>query len=244
MTAHVALDANVHKHLKLNSAKVEEMGADLHMIPVVVSEFMKLVVQFPILFTKHADTGAFTCICLTGFEDGENLFWQNAEFDALYIPLNVSRHPFFVGSDDTQKNDYVICFDTDSQILNTEEGDSIFNADGSASPILVNAQEQLSELLIGEKQTSAFIEVLLELDLLVPLALEITLASGESKTIKGLYSIDEDKLNALNENQLAQLQANGYLQAAYTQVASLGQIYGLIQKKNQRDGAPNPWMQQ
>lgn len=244
MTAHVALDAQAHKHLKLDATKVEEMGADLHMIPVVLSEFMKLVVQYPILFTKHAETGEFTCICLTGFTPGENLFWHNAEFDALYIPLNVRRHPFFVGHDDTGKQDYVICFDANSPILNTEQGDAIFNDDGSASEVLINAQDQLSELLVGERETQSFIQALLDANLLVPLSLDITLGSGIQTTVKGLYSIDEDKLNALGPAQLAQLNHKGYLQAAYTQVASLGQIYSLIQRKNHRDNAPNPWMQQ
>lgn len=243
MTAHVALDVNVHKHLKLDPARVEEAGADLHMIPVVVSEFMKLVVQYPIVFTKHAETGAFSCICLTGIEEGENLFWHNAQFETLYVPHNISRQPFVVGNDDTGKNDYVLCFDTDSKILNSEEGKAIFNADGSASQVLTDAQQSLSALLYGEKQTSMFIELLLDMDLIVPLTLEITLASGANKTIQGLYSIDEDKLNALNNTQLAKLHTSGFLQSAYTQVASLGQIYRLIELKNQRDAAPDVLMQ-
>jgi hypothetical protein len=243
MTAHVALDVNVHKHLKLDPTRVEEAGADLHMIPVVVSEFMKLVVQYPIVLTKHAETGAFSCICLTGIEEGENLFWHNAQFDALYVPHNISRQPFVVGNDDTGKNDYVLCFDTDSKILNSEKGKAIFNADGSASQVLTNAQESLTALLYGEKQTSMFIELLLDMDLIVPLTLEITLASGANKTIQGLYSIDEDKLNALNNSQLNKLHTSGFLQSAFTQVASLGQIYRLIELKNQRDAAPDVLMQ-
>ena len=254
MTAHVALDVNVHKHLKLDPTRVEEAGADLHMIPVVVSEFMKLVVQYPIVLTKHAETGAFSCICLTGIEEGENLFLHNAQFDsqisfciidsnALYVPHNISRQPFVVGNDDTGKNDYVLCFDTDSKILNSEKGKAIFNADGSASQVLTNAQESLTALLYGEKQTSMFIELLLDMDLIVPLTLEITLASGANKTIQGLYSIDEDKLNALNNSQLNKLHTSGFLQSAFTQVASLGQIYRLIELKNQRDAAPDVLMQ-
>ena len=106
-----------------------------------------------------------------------------------------------------------------------------------------SAQESLTALLYGEKQTSMFIELLLDMDLIVPLTLEITLASGANKTIQGLYSIDEDKLNALNNSQLNKLHTSGFLQSAFTQVASLGQIYRLIELKNQRDAAPDVLMQ-
>ena len=82
---------------------------------------------------------------------------------------------------------------------------------------------------------------MLKFKLLLPLALDITFANKQSSQVKGLYSIDEDKLQALSGEQLAELNQAGYLQAAYTQLASLGQIYTLIDRKNKRMASPSPW---
>lgn len=242
MASLVALDAKEHRNLKVNSSKVEEVGADLHMVPVVVSEFTKLIVNYPILFTKNADTGQFSCIGLMGFEQGENLFWQEREFKTVYVPLNITRHPFYLGKDDNSDDDYVICVNRDSDLLSQTQGESIFNNDGSATSILRAAQEDLTQLVEGERQTQDFIESLSSLGLIVPLSLDITLESGEKKTINGLYSIDEEKMENLSAEQLVSLNRNGFLQAAYTQIASLSHIYSLISLKNERD-ANNPWFQ-
>ena len=43
-------------------------------MPVVVSEFPLLAVHYPILLSKDADTGAFYCGAMLGFDAGENLF--------------------------------------------------------------------------------------------------------------------------------------------------------------------------
>jgi len=243
MTSLTALDAKAHKHLRVDLNKVEEMGADLHMSPVVVSEFNKLIVHYPILFSKHIDTGQFSCVCLMGLQEGENLFWQQGRFNAIYIPLMISRHPFFVGKDDTGEHDYVICLNSDCHSLSETQGEPLFNEDGSAAPLLNSAKQQLAELLVGEQQTGTFIELLVQLDLLVPLSLDITFASGEKQTVKGLYSIDEDKLQSLPIEQLQRLRDGQCLHAAYTQLASLGQIYHLIEMKNKRAATTTPWTQ-
>lgn len=241
MTKLVALNNQSHKHLKVDPAKVEEVGADLHMLPVVISEFQKLVVDYPILFSKNAETGQFVCVALAGFEEGENLFWQGGKLDTLYTPLNIARHPFFIGKDEQSGDNYVICVDEQSPCLSELHGEALFDQDGQATPYLQDAQATLAELIQGEQQTAGLIQRLLKLELLVPLTLDISFENGESKQIKGLYSVDEDKLNTLPADTLKALQQEGVLQAIYTQLASLGQIYALIDKKNQRQEKGNPW---
>ena len=154
MTTLTALDATAHKNLRVDMAKVEEIGADMHMIPVVMSEFLKLIVHYPILFTKNSDTGMFNCVCLMGLQEGENLFWQHAAFNAIYIPLNITRHPFFVGDDETGKDQYVICLNKDSDSLSATQGEPLFNQDGSATPILDEAKQKLAALNAKENRSN------------------------------------------------------------------------------------------
>lgn len=241
MSKLVALNPLHHRHLKVDTKKVEEYGADLHMIPVGVNEFAKIVAQFPILFTKNAQTGQFNCIALTGFEEGENLFWQNAQFDSVYIPLSVMRQPFFVGQDEQSGQDYVMCINELSSVLSKTEGEALFDENGQATPFLAQAQECLAQLVSGEQQTFDYIQMLNDLKLLVPLSLEFTFVDDQSRKIQGLYSIDEDKLKQLDGKTLEKLNSSGSLQLMYTQIASLAQIYVLLNKKNQKLGEVDPW---
>ena len=241
MTRLVAIDNHIHRNLTVDPAKAQEMGADLHMLPVVTSEYLKLVVQFPILFTKNADTGQFVSVALMGFQPGENLFWQEAKLETLYTPLNISRHPFFVGKDEQSGDNYVMCIDTDSAAVSDTHVEPLFDQQGKASDYLKGAQDTLSQLIAGERDTLAFIQTLNELQLLVPLTLEITFENGESTKVKGMYSVDEDKLGVLSADELKRLRDAGYLSLIYTQIASLGQIYALIDKKNQRNNQTSPW---
>jgi hypothetical protein len=241
MSKMVALNQQAHSNIHVLADKVEEQAADLHMVPVVTSEWLKLVAQFPILFTKHVQTGHFICVALMGFEPGENLFWQQAKFHSVYLPLNIARLPFFVGQDEHSGDNYVLCIDEQSEVISGHHGQSLFTADGQASDYLRNTQAKMAQLVQGEKDTKALLDMLLTHKLLVPLALDITFENGQSKILKGLYGIDEEKLNGLPADVLLALQASGYLQLIYTQIASLAQIYVLIDKQNKRQQQSSPW---
>lgn len=240
----VALDNQSHRNIRVDTSKVEEAGADLNMVPAFVTEFLKLVVHYPILFSKNAETGQFVCIALLGFEEGQNLFWKNAKWNSIYTPLSITRHPFFVAEDDLINGNYLVCIDMDNQAVNQKHGERLFNSDGQTTRFLELAQSSLIELLEGEKQTTELIEVLLSLDLLVPLALDITFNDGENKMIKGIYTVDEDKLDNLTRDGFETLKNSGFLQSVYTQIASLGQIYTLIHNKNLRDEQLSPWLKE
>jgi hypothetical protein len=62
MTSLVALDTLWHRQVHIDEKKVEETAADLHLIPLVVSEFTQALAQFPILFSKNTETGQFACV--------------------------------------------------------------------------------------------------------------------------------------------------------------------------------------
>jgi hypothetical protein len=242
----VALNSQAHNMLRVNTEKIAEHGADLQMIPVVISEFLKLVVQFPILFSKNVETGQFVCVALMGLEEDENLFWQNAQFNSIYIPLNIARQPFFVGQDEQSGDDYVVCIDLQSNTLSESPSEGkqelLFDPQGAASVYLQTAQSLLAQLINGEQQTTEFIQTLLIHELLVPLSLDITFEDNRSCKINGLYSVDEDKLASLDVGVLTELNAKGLLQPIYTQLASLGQIYALIDKQNRRNAETSPWL--
>jgi hypothetical protein len=232
----VTLNNRAHRHIAVDTDRVEALGAEERMIPVVLSEFSKLIVQYPILLTKNAATGQFVCVALLGFEQGENLFWNGTGWDGIYTPLNITRQPFFVGTDEQDGNAHLICLDTESPCLSSDrdKGESLFDGEGRETDFLTGIKQTLAGLIESENETRQFVEALAMHDLVVPLSLDITFANNDSRKLQGIYSIDEDKLEQMSSAVRDEFFARGYLKPIYTMIASLGHIYGLIQRKNQR----------
>ena len=79
-----------------------------------------------------------------------------------------------------------------------------------------------------------FMNALQELNLLESFVLDVELNDGSQHRLIGFYTINEDKLAALDEATVARLHKNGYLQAIYMTVASLSQFRELIARKNRK----------
>jgi hypothetical protein len=236
----IALDQQAHNAIRINTQTVEAQASQLNMVPVVISEFLKLAVQFPIGLTKNKDTGRFVCVAMFGFQDGENLFIENQQWDALYLPLQIRRQPFFLGNSEQGDDQFVVCIDTSHKSIEQKNSDAvseteaIFDKEGNATPYLENVKAMLAELLNGEAATQAFIKTLAELKLLQPMQLEITFANGESTRVEGIYTINEMHLQNLSKDEIADLHQKNYLAPIYTMMTSIGHIYGLVDRKNKR----------
>jgi len=239
MTRLVTINNKTHLKLKIDPRKAEIHGAKLHLIPAVLSEFSDLAVQYPILLAKNEDNGQFTFSAMFGFKAGENLYWQHNTWQGLYLPLQIRRQPFFTASKDadgqqTNDNTYAVCIDMDSPTVTAEGDAALFNDSGLDSDYFQQAKTVLMQLIKGEKRNTELIKHLLKMDLIQPLSLEITFVNQQSTTLNGLYTINQEKLAKLNNKQVLTLHQEGFLSAIHTMITSLGQVHGLIDKKNQQ----------
>lgn len=234
----VAVDNKNHLNLKVDPNKAELHGAELHLIPVVISEFTNLALQYPIVLTKNGDTGQFVCAAMLGFEEKENLFWQNGAWQGLYVPLQIRRQPFFVGSSDSQEaeqknnSDYIVCIDTDSPTICSEKGLALFDERGLDTEYFQHAKSCLAQLLAGEADNKIFIEHLQQMDLIQSMTLEVTFANQHSTKLNGLYTIDQEKLAKISDEQILILHKKGLFPSIYMLITSLGQMHELIARKN------------
>jgi hypothetical protein len=235
MASLVPVDNKKHSNLKVDPNKVECHGADLHLIPVVLSEFVDLAVQYPIVLAKNEETGKFAFTVLLGFEVGENLYWQNEEWQGLYLPLQIRRQPFSVSQNDSNNNgDYDVFIDTESPTIVPEGGASIFDDRGFETEFFQQSKSCLVQLLSGEADNQWLLECLQNMDLIEALSLDITFSNQKLTKLNGLYTINQDKLEALNDEQLLTLHKTNLLSPIYTLINSLGQIHALIDLKNQK----------
>jgi hypothetical protein len=231
----VELSRSEHAGLRIRADRVEASAAHQHLIPIVVSEFRKAATQYPIVFAKHPETGRFAPYVLNGLGVEENLFWSGTELDVAYVPLNVRRQPFYLGTGN------VLGIDLDHPSVDATGQKTIVNADGSDSAYLKEMFTLLGELVSGKDATEQFIATALSLDLVAPIRLDIVLDDKTPLQLHGLYGIDEDKLRQLDEREVAQLWKAGYLDLIYSVLIASGQIFKLIRLRNQRIALGRAW---
>jgi hypothetical protein len=240
MTHLVAVDNKNHLNTKIDLSKIEQHGADLHLVPVVLSEFIHLAVQYPIVLTKHGETGQFVFSAMLGFEKNENLFWQEEQWQGLYVPLQVRRQPFFIEAIEHQNNsehdnnELVVCVNMESPALSNNTGEALFDINGQESTFFQEAKDLLAQLLTGEKENNLLLESLTLMGLIQPMSLDITFVDQSSTKLWGLYTIDQEKLTSLSKEQVLTLYQAGLLPSIYTMITSLGQVHALIDLKNKR----------
>jgi SapC protein len=237
----VELSREEHSELKIDPGLAEASAARQHLIPIVASEFRKAATQYPIVFAKNPETGRFAPYVLNGLEPEENLFWSGTKMDVAYVPLNIRRRPFFVGTDDTSSGANVLCIDIESSCLTASGQKSIVDADGSDSSYLKEILSFVGQLVDGQKLTSSFINTALSLDLLCPIALDIVLEDGKPLHVEGLYSIDEDRFRSLDKDKVARLWNEGLMDLIYSVIISTGQIFNLIRLRNERESLNRAW---
>jgi hypothetical protein len=231
----VELARSAHAGLRIRAAGAEATAASQHLIPIVVSEFRRCAIQYPIVFAKNPQDGRFAPYVLTGLAPEENLFWSGTELDVAYVPLNVRRQPFYVGGDS------VLCVDLDSPCLDEAGTSTIVDADGKDSAYLRDILAILGELLNGGAPTEKLIAKLLALNLLAPLLLDIRLDDGTPLKIQGLYGVDEDELRRLPASELSDLWSTGQLDLIYAVLLASGQIFNLVRLKNRRIALGRAW---
>jgi len=79
-----------------------------------------------------------------------------------------------------------------------------------------------------------FIDELVRLELLEVVTLEITLKSGDCNNLAGFYTINEEKLAALDGNSIANLHSKGMLEFIYMVLASHSNVVKLISRIEER----------
>lgn len=230
----VELSRSEHAGLRIRAERVEASASDQHLVPIVVSEFRKAAIQYPIVFAKHPETGRFAPYVLNGLAVKENLFWTGTELDVAYVPLNVRRQPFYAPEN-------ILCIDLDSPCVDSSGQKTLVNPDGSDSSYLQGMLSVLGELVAGKAATEQFIATLLSLELLAPLLLDILLDDKTPLQLHGLYSLDEERFRQLDAGEIAKFWQNGYLDLVYAVLLASGQIFKLIRLKNQRIAASRAW---
>lgn len=225
----VPLQNELHKTLKLTTSTTLAEFANQHMFPISVHEFVAAGAEFPVVFVKDASSEGLRSVVLTGLVPGENIY---SAFNALptYLPQIVLNYPLVLIEDPQVENQFAIGINTSSPLVQTEQGELLFTAEGEETAYLQQRKQQLIKSYDQLKITAAFIELLQQLDLLLPQSFTIEV-NGEVANLNGLFIINEQQLNALPVEQFEDLRRRGFLPAIYSQLTSLHQLGRLAMLK-------------
>ncbi|MES2419761.1 MAG: SapC family protein [Pseudomonadota bacterium] len=215
---------NHAQHASLRVSRASDGGRQFAQI--VADEFLKAAPHYPILFTKHPETGAFYAGVVMGLEQGDNLFAKDGVL-ADYRPADLERQGFYIA-------DGQLVLDREHDVFAAPDGQPIFETDGAAALPLKRVQNALHVLQAGIPETDALIGRLLAHRLLEPIDVTMSFDDGETLTLEGLYTISLDALHALSDAAALELFRTGDLQLAYAQTGSVRHLRTLGRIRNDR----------
>jgi hypothetical protein len=226
----VALNPEQHTGLRMRDAIDSDRFGQQQVVPLVVHEFAQAGSDAPVVFVKSSASGQFQAVQLVGLAAGENLLLQDGQWRGFYTPGALRMDPLRLVRTAPDSDQLAVAVDPDSPLLDTVEGELLFESDGSPSAFLGERQRALGQYFEHGEVTRAMVARLAELDLLRLQELKIDLP-GETVKVGGIYLVDEKKLAELADDVVLELHRNGFLQAVYAHLLSLQQVRRLVRLK-------------
>lgn len=227
---YIPLNKENHKDLKVAVNNAFAFAKNTHLSAASIREYAQLAASMPIVFIQDPKNAErYHTVAMLGMEQNQNLFLQGDSWKGPHVPMNIVRYPFDVRPDGDKLGVYI---DENSDAVGTEEGQPLFNEDGSPSEYLDNRQKFLGDLANSEMLTQRFIKHVAELNLLDPIQIRLTYKDGQQRNVTGMFTINEKRLIELSEDKVLELHKQGFLGALYAIMLSLGQLNRLVELSN------------
>ena len=236
----VALDRQQDRGLRLRrDADDNAHFAALNSMFIVAGEMEEACKEYPVVWIE-AGTDAngarqVAPIAVFGLTKGHNLCIDGGQWRTAYLPVMLRMHPFALArSGDAQ---YAMCRDGSSSRLSVDDGEPLFEADGTPTALTLDLQRQLEGVEVEVERTRQAGLELLRLDLLRGMRFEATLAEGGSVGVDGFLTIDEKRFAELPDAEVVRMHKNGLLRMVHAHQVSLSNMRRLANWHMQRSGA-------
>lgn len=225
MASHVELDAATHRNLRVVTGPQARFGQQVPFVGIVPAEFARIAAHHAIFLRRNSRTNQLEPGALLGFKAGENLFLTADGWTTPYVPLEFQRQPFIT-------IDGGLAIDRDSPRVQTEAGERLFLSGGHASDYLEHMRLLVTTYCDGVPAAHAYGRLLSDLGLVEPAQLDIRFADGSEARIEGLHAINRERLGALDDATIVELQRAGWLELIHIQLTSLAQVGNLIARRD------------
>jgi hypothetical protein len=230
-----ALDTVLHKELRLKTGlnAVHKLKPYTSFM-ISIGEFAEAAREYPILFVRAApdDKGRdqIAPVAVFGMRVGENLFLKDDNWVGGYIPALLRAYPFTMARIEGSDR-WAMVFDQSWEGFSKTEGTPLFDEKGEASELLNNAHKFVQELENDIERTRLACQRMLELKLLKPMRFDATLASGETLSIDGFLTLDQDLFNKLPDATIGEMHRNGLLYMLHMHHMSLNNMRRLLERR-------------
>ena len=230
------LDYTRHGKLRVKQDPGFAHARQSNLVAIVMSELGDCASNFPLAFLRNPDDQRYSQVTLLGLAKGDNVYYGEQFWSSTHVPLSIQRYPFLIGFDDKAEDGAPLapCLSTDSTLISEKDGLALYNGEGKESEFLQSRLRLLNTLWNGEQLTRQYIQRLVELDLLVPMEIDLQQQKGEARKVGGLFTIDESRLAALDAEQLKELQQRNFLSPCYLILTSLYQLKHMIRQRNRK----------
>lgn len=245
-----ALEPKKHSQIKLNSGIDIQAISQLNQTAITVEEFVPSSSSYPVFFLKNSQIGNFSSAALMGFKPTENLFvGQDTETltKVAYLPNTLTLLPFSLVNDPEDQSKLTIGVNESSQLIeqgSVVDGDdcyALFEGEDNMTPSvqLQKIEQYLMAYYQAEMTTQQFIAELNKHQLIQELEITLTFADEQTETLRGLYTINEESLNQLDDEIKLQFLQQGFYPPIHAMLASITQINRMIQL-HQKQEIENP----
>jgi hypothetical protein len=236
MSQPVLLNFERHGRLRLSDSKDFTSHKAETFVPVVFQEFYVLATEFPLVFVRNKQTGDFVPGAMMGLSEGVNLYCQTSEWQPIFIPNTFILAPLSVSQLDPNSDKADISIDEQSPLLSETVGEPLYQIDGLATDYLKKRIDHVVKVTKQSVQAVELCRYLAEKRLFItqPLTLQHT-QNSPKYAVEGVFMIDEEALESLNNEEFQELRERGLLPLIYSHLTSLQQIGRLTRLQHDAD---------
>ena len=214
-----------HGHQRWKRYESYSFAAKDTSAPLVVAEFAKACMAFPIGLVQNETSEGYTPVALLGLVQGQNLFVAaNGRWIGGYVPAAYRGYPFRLGR--TPEGQRLLCVDEGSGLLVSGDSvtdaktESFFDEAGQPADAVTKVLGFLSQVDDNREATTTVCDLLEVHKLIEPWPVVIKGPDGD-KPLAGLFRVNESAVKALKSKAVTALHKENALMAAYCQILSM-----------------------
>ncbi len=223
------LSKEKHSDFYIKSIDSLDFLQDQVLAPIYDFELANCSPWLPIVFAK--ENSQIKPFALMGLEPGKNLVINpRGKWPINFFPSIFAAFPFRLAKGEGDQN-IVAFFDDGSLITKDNNGERLFNEDGTASKVLDHYIQLLKRIDQGNRRVVEACSNLAEMDFLEPITIKGGVDSKKDISLQGILRINPQKFKDIGDKKFMQLRQSNALDFCYAHFFSMGGIMKLQQFK-------------
>jgi len=220
------LSSERHAKKSLSLTPDYSFSLDTNSVPITAMECSRAMQNYPIVFSSGDPV---VPVAVLVRREAKNQFIEpdGAWRAGAYIPAYIRRYPFIL-MESTDKLQFTLCVDEDSNLLVDGDSQPLFEGD-TATEVANRAVEFCSAYQGEHSFTIEFTAAMEKYGLLVDNRASATLKSGEQLSLSGFRMVDEAKLTALPGDVFLDWRQRGWIPLIYCHLLSMGNWQTLVE---------------